>query len=117
MIDWSKPKKVRSTAAHNQMFSSDSGVPGTFVPNMSEEDKLKWKGKHINKGKDNARVELRKSFSFDGEYANVLLVVEKGEHHPYIKLSTNGKVAMSFSEWGELNLVVQEASTVVMNPE
>lgn len=50
LLDFNKPKKVRSTASHNEMFSSDSGVAGTYVANMSEEDKNRWKGKYVNGG-------------------------------------------------------------------
>ena len=46
-INWDKPKKARSTSAHNQMNSSDSGVAGTYVPNMSDEDRHSWKGKLV----------------------------------------------------------------------
>ena len=60
LLSFDKPKKVRSAEEHNKMFSSDSGIAGTYVPNMSKEDQLKWKAKHI-KG-DDERIEIRKEF-------------------------------------------------------
>ena len=47
LLCFDKPKKVRSTEEHNKTYMSDSGIAGTYVPNMSEEDKNKWKAKHI----------------------------------------------------------------------
>lgn len=58
LLSFEIPKKVRSTEDHNKIYSSDSGVEGTYVPNMSEEDRCKWKAKHI-KG-ENERIEIRK---------------------------------------------------------
>jgi hypothetical protein len=69
-------KKIRSTAEHNSKYGSDSGIPGTYVPNMSEEDKNKWKAKHI-KG-DDERIEIRKSFNG----VQILIVVFKKEFNP-----------------------------------
>lgn len=106
MIKWDKPKKVRSTKEHNETYMSDSGVAGTYVPNMSEDDKQAWKGKHINKGKDNARVEVRKTFSSRDNYAQMLMVITKGEG---VTISANGKMDMTFEELKEFNEVINEA--------
>ena len=51
LLSFDKTKKVRSTEEHNKMHMSDSGVDGTYVPNMSKEDNERWKGKLI-KGDD-----------------------------------------------------------------
>jgi len=59
LLSWEKPKKVRSTKDHNAMHSADCSVPGTYAPNMSQDDKLKWKAKKIG-GKD-PRIEVRKT--------------------------------------------------------
>jgi hypothetical protein len=61
LLSFEQPKKIRPTKEHNEMYSSDSGVAGTYVPNMSDEDRKRWKGKHI-KGEDE-RIEIRKSLS------------------------------------------------------
>lgn len=73
LLCFDKPKKIRNTKEHNEMYSSDSGVAGTYVPNMSEEDKNKWKAKHI-KGEDE-RIEIRKTING----VQLLIVVYKRE--------------------------------------
>lgn len=145
ILDFEKPKKVRSTEEHNDLFSSDSGVAGTFIPNMSKEDRYKWKAKHIT-GNDE-RVEIRKTLGG----SQVLIIVYKNSYHPpypeypttkysdsayhvnltkykektkewykrheNIKLSTNGKIDMSLNDYYELGLVIQEAFDVMMTSE
>lgn len=141
LLSFDKPKKLRSTEKHNAMYSSDCGVPGTFVPNMSKEDRLKWKAKHI-KG-DDERIEIRKDLGG----ANVLIVVYKNPFHPPcpkypdlrygdkgydkaykeyeekqklywashndIKISTNGKIDTSWKSWQELFDAVLEAKMLM----
>jgi hypothetical protein len=118
ILSFEKPKKVRSTEKHNEMFSSDSGVAGTYVPNMSEEDELKWKAKHI-KG-DDERVEIRKTI--DG--AQLLIVVyakarpvkynwnhidEWRKRHENVSISMNGKLSMTLVEYDEMKRAIDEA--------
>jgi hypothetical protein len=121
LIDFDKPKKVRSSEDHNQMHSSDSGVAGTYVPNMSDEDRKKWKGKHI-KGTDE-RIEIRKTISG----VQLLIVVYKDvrfthwkvnqeewyKNHNNVRLSMNGKLDMTFAEYDELTKVVEEAKILL----
>jgi len=59
ILCFDKPKKVRSTEEHNEMFQSDSGIAGTYVPNMSKDDAVKWKAKHV-KG-EHERIEIKKT--------------------------------------------------------
>ena len=125
ILSWDTPKKKRSTEEHNAMHSSDSGVEGTYVPNMSEDDNLKWKAKLINKGKANARVEIRKLFP--AKYAQVFIIValdgwdlsSKGETKDNtsglnVRISTNGAIAMTFKELNELNQAVEEAKKAII---
>jgi hypothetical protein len=121
LLCWDKPKKKRPTKAHNEKFQSDSGVDGTYVPNMSEDDKLKWKAKKIG-GKD-PRIEIRKTtegtlhseptgHGFDRNWwegrAQALLVVRwpLDENRPTVTFSSNGKAEFDLSE---LRDVLQEA--------
>lgn len=83
------------------MFSSDTNVAGTYVPNMSEASMVKWKAKRI-KGSD-PRVEIRKTI-LDG-HAQVLLVVREGS----VTMSANGKMNWTDSLWEDLNKAVAEA--------
>ena len=77
LLTFDKPKKVLSTEKHNKKFQSDSGMAGTYVPNMSKEDMNKWKAKHI-KGEDE-RIEIRKTFN---NGVQVLIIVYKKEYQP-----------------------------------
>ena len=51
ILSFETPKKLRSAEKHNEMYQSNAGVNGTYVPNMSKEDMNLWKAKHI-KGSD-----------------------------------------------------------------
>lgn len=127
MINWDTPKKIRSTEDHNRVNSSDCGVPGTYVPNMSMDDQRAWKGKHINKGKVGERIELRKTFDTCGNYAQVLVVLSDegfdkngsgvgfptGKERGNIKISANGKLEMTYDEWDELKDVISVAKSVM----
>jgi hypothetical protein len=108
-VNWDKPKKVHSTKEHNKMNSSDSGVAGTYVPNMSEENAYDWKGKIINRGKENVRAELRKTFSGDGHYAQVLIVI----NNEGLKMSANGSIQMTHIEHNQMNSAINEAKMLI----
>jgi len=109
---WDKPKKVRTTEEHNNTFVADGAPPGTFVPNMSEDDKRKWKAKLI-RGAD-PRVEIRKTTDGKrrgseqyGHYAQVLLVIREDGT---VVFSANGKAELSVNE---LIFAIAEASDVL----
>ena len=142
MLDFEKPKKIRSTEEHNKKYSSDSGVAGTFVPNMSKEDELKWKAKHIQG--DNERVEIRKTLGG----SNVLIIVYKNAYNPpypnypecgfnhpsyknlyakyqeeerewrkshnNVQISTNGKMDLTWDDWYDLYEAVKEAFVLLL---
>jgi hypothetical protein len=104
LISWDKPKKVASTEAHNNYYSSDSGIAGTYVPNMSREDMLKWKGKKFIKT-DNPRIEIRKTAG-----SNILIVVTlKRSGDSNFKISSNGKIELNYQEMQEFKQVIDEA--------
>ena len=122
ILNFDKPKKVLSTEKHNKEYSSDSGIDGTYVSNMSKEDKLKWKGKHI-KG-DIERIEIRT----EEPKTNLLVIVYKnpqieswgdvryGLHYndPYqIKMSMNGQSKWTMEQWSILHLAVNEAKEIL----
>jgi len=96
ILDWSEPKKARPTKEHNETFVADGAPPGTYVPNMSNEDKAKWRAKLIG-GKD-PRVEIRKTVTGiargsekQGPYAQVKLVVRPDKS---VRFSANGKAEL-----------------------
>lgn len=123
ILSFDKPKKVRSTQNHNDMFQSDSGVAGTYVQNMSKEDKLKWKAKHI-KGSDE-RVEIRKTFGG----TQLLIVVYKNRNevpynhsnmkewhkrHKDIVISMNGKADLTYDDFYDIREAVNEATEILL---
>lgn len=98
ILSWEKPKKARSTEEHNEGHQSDTGIPGTYVPNMGDADKRTWKAKKI--GGKRPRVEIRKTTDgpglVDGKntYAQMILVVTMDA----VQFSSNGKSVMSAEE-------------------
>jgi hypothetical protein len=121
ILSFEKPEKIRSTEEHNKMFSSDCGVAGTYVPNMSEEDRKKFKAKHI-KGEDE-RIEIRVEMG-----SNILIIVYKNpkvvkcdfhnykeyaKKHQNIQISMNGKLDLSFEQWENIGKAINEAKQIL----
>ena len=127
ILDFTPPKKILSSDEHNKQYMSDCGVRGTYVSNMSEEDMNRWKAKHINKGKPDARIELRKTFNgaelliivaLDGwNYKNETIEGDKYGHYKTkglnVRMSTNGPLMMTFSEFYDIEMVVNEAGDIL----
>lgn len=124
LLDFNKPSKIMTEQERQDKYTSDGAVPGTYVPNMSEEDMKKWKGKYI-KGKDE-RVEIRKSIN--GVQLVVIVYKEtryeektstysnetyKVFVHKNIHMSANGKIRLSFDEYQELLQVINEAQIIL----
>lgn len=113
ILMWAAPKKVRTTEEHNREYSSSSEVPGTYVPNMSKDDKYAWKAKMVGTQSPPLRVEIRKTFSGSdimgrsayGHYAQVVIVVTEDA----VQMSANGKIIMSSKEFHDLELAIKEA--------
>ena len=121
ILSFEKPEKLRPTEEHNEMFSSDSGIPGTYVSNMSEEDELKWKAKHI-KGSDE-RIEIRKTLECG---TNIVIKVHKrcltqdeydtapySKKHKDIVMSVNGKMDMTNTEYLQMLSAIYEAQEIL----
>ncbi|MFA5207551.1 MAG: hypothetical protein WC428_02725 [Candidatus Paceibacterota bacterium] len=125
ILSFEIPKKLRSADKHNEMFLSDSGIAGTYVPNMSNEDMNLWKAKHI-KG-DDERIEIRKTL--DG--VQLLIVIYKkskvvkwnkgncnhdeyNKKHGNVRMSMNGKLDMSMDDYWDLTEVVKEALEILL---
>lgn len=107
VLDFAKPAKLQPTALWNEAHQSDSDVAGTYVPNMSETDKQKWKAKQIA-GSD-PRVEIRKTISNHGDYAQMLVIVRKDE----VVISGNGRMNFSEANWQDLFEAVNEAKALL----
>jgi len=111
ILYWGKIKKARTTAEHNARNSSDCGVPGTFVPNMSDRDRYRWKAVKI--GGKVPRVEVRKTVAGkspldgSGTFAQILILVFADRE----QISMNGKALL---DAGELADAVVEARTALL---
>lgn len=129
LLDFTKPAKVIIEAGF------EDGPTGGYVPQMSEADATRWKSKHFNIGKENARIELRKTFTginngqgstnitifvaLDGwDYATkheARTANVKGEWFHTdtrglnVRMSMNGPALMTFDQFNEIAQIVDEA--------
>lgn len=111
ILSWDKPKKLRPSKEHNDRYQSDSGVAGTYVPNMSAEDKRKWKAKLI-KGED-PRVEIRKTIDRDYAHAHSSVQMLMVVRMVTVSLSFNGTAHFNKMDYDNLTNAVHEARTVL----
>lgn len=125
ILSWDQPEKVMAKEEWKSI-SADSAPPGVFTPNMSEEDKLKWKAKYF--GGRLPRVEIRKT-TVNG--TQVLIMVTLGgfphkvdkyypdgmEHKSQkcnVRISQNGPAFYSFDDWNNFNAAIEEARQVLL---
>ena len=137
LISFDKPAKVEIDAGF------DGGPVGGYVPQMSEQDSVRWRAKLVNGGKDGARVELKKKFTginngqgstqvsmivaLDGwDYAakhEARTANVKGEWFHTdtrglnVRMSMNGPLLMTFEQFAEINQAVQEAADVLRDTQ
>lgn len=117
ILSFEKPKKLRSTDEHNKEHMSDCGVPGTYVPNMSLDDQRKFRAVHI-KG-EHERIEIRTLIG--GVNCNIFVYKDQYQpkyssgnsewrkKHRNVQFSMNGKMDVSFEEWSNIQLAINEA--------
>ena len=131
ILMWDKPEKAMSVEKWKSI-SADSAPPGVYTPNMSKEDKYRWKAKKV--GGKYPRVEIRKTFTAVGDsakkdskwphehaHSEMLMVVSlggvlrKGYHYSdvAIMISANGPVAITKAEWSDFKKAVDEAFEVL----
>ena len=122
LLDFTKPAKVKIDAGF------EDGPTGGYVPQMSKSNAQRWKAKHFNLGKENARVELRKNFGMTQVFVIVALdgwdLAAKGESRGpskssgsyyrdtkglNVRMSMNGPLLMTFDQFNEINQIVEEA--------
>lgn len=103
-LSFLKPDKVLPTSEHNDYYSSDTNVAGTYVPNMSLADKKKWKAKVIS-GTD-PRVEIRKTTI---NHIQFLLVVRRNN----ITMSANGKIELEREDFEDFKAAIYEALNIL----
>lgn len=126
ILSWDKPEKARSSAAHAAMYQSDSGVDGTYVPNMSREDVMRWKAKFTGyKARPpHPQVEIR----YGGGLVIIVCLHEGYTYNHYkaegrksfgkvygstvglnLHISTNGPLQWTFDTLAEMNQAIAEA--------
>lgn len=108
ILNFGKPPKARSSEKHNEDHQSDTGIPGTYMPNMSEAWRRTFKAKHI-KG-DDERVEIRKGLD---NGVQVLIVVRGAGVEGSLEMSANGRMKWNPREWGSLTTAIYEAINVL----
>jgi hypothetical protein len=128
-LHWDKPRRAKSHEEWSSL-SADGAPPGVYTPNMSQEDKLKWKAKHF--GGKLPRVEIRKTAGSqvkivvslkgrpwhrrklwrDGEYKKV----DCG-HDDNVVISMNGPAHFTFDEIDQLQSAIYEARQVLLLKE
>ena len=127
VLCWDKPEQIMSKDEWASMVF-DGGPPGSYVPNMSSEDRAKWKAKFI--GGKYARVEIRKTFT-EVQHVQTLVIVSlsgapmgkrgwSGEKKDFgeelnLKISMNGSAHLTFEDFESLRKAVDEARAVLEN--
>lgn len=127
LLDFTEPKKVKIDAGF------DGGPVGGYVPQMSDDDARRWKAKKVNIGKDDARIELRRSFKHSQVFIIVALdgwnLAAKHEaraknpdgrwHHTdtrglNVRMSMNGPILTTFDDFAEINQIIEEAKAYLI---
>lgn len=130
LLNFDKPNKVAIDAGF------EDGPPGGYVPQMDVTDAQRWKAKKFNIGKENARIELRKTFTGinNGQGSTQVTIFvaldgwEFATKHEYrsaktstsdwfhtdtrglnVRMSMNGPLLMTFETFKEINDIVTEA--------
>lgn len=105
VLTWEKPPRAEPYAEWAK-YQADGAPPGTWVPNMSDEWKLRWKAKMAGQRSDDLRTEVRKTTAgLHGDHVQVLMVVRPDS----VRMSMNGTAEFSEREWAELPRAVDEA--------
>ena len=120
ILTFEKPKKIMDAKEREEKYSSDSGVPGTFVPNMTQADRERYKAKIV--AGDVPRIEIRvshdcemlikvKNTKFGRGKGWNSLEEKKGYEHGYdnIKMSMNGAANFTYDEWQIFKQAMDEA--------
>jgi len=124
ILKFNKPKNILSTQDHNNAYASNAAAAGTYVPNMSEQDKREWKAKHI-KGKY-PRIEIRKTIEGNDPTlssqlwgytttarpncsAQMLIIVRPGS----VIMSANSRMAFDVDAWEQMKRAVNEAIEIL----
>lgn len=106
VLCWEKPEKAESYEAWAR-YQAECAPPGTYVPNMSDAWKARWKARMLGQRSGDLRVEVRKSTGiYRGGSVQVKLVA--GDDGT-VTMSMNGTAELTRQEFTELGAAVAEA--------
>jgi len=118
ILSWDKPARKNTSEEHEKTYSSDSGIPGTCMPNMSLDDRKKWKAKLTKHTLGRPQVEIRKEIMETSVLIVVSLVGKATvgkQTGGNIRISANGPIVMGYTTWQTMQDAIQEANTFLKN--
>lgn len=112
ILRWDKPSRAVSVEEWKSR-QADGAPPGTYIPNMSDEDASTWRAEIKGKTTENPVVEIRRSLGMQllvrvaryGTFRDKYGYTYDGD----IAISMNATCYMSFAEWQELHQCINEA--------
>jgi len=100
VLTWDKPKQVISVDEWKNICA-DGVPPGVYTPNMSEEDRKRWKAKLVGKTTDDPRVEIRVCHP-----CQILIVVRPDG---VARMTMNGGAEFSIQDLADFQIAIHEA--------
>lgn len=115
VLMWEKPKQIMSKEERDS-YQADGAPPGTWMPNMSREDSMRWKAKIVGKTLGFPQVELRRNgmviiLSKKGyKYNGYDTRQSKGKEHKtkVVHIASSGSQAMNMQEYEEFMQALKE---------
>lgn len=98
VLMWDKPKKKLSKEEWAESYGFEDGPTGGYLPNMSKEDKLRWKAKITGKKLGFPQVEIRKTTENGSQ---ILLIINLGDGYNYKYYKAVNPEAKSYEEYNE----------------
>jgi hypothetical protein len=124
VLDWNKPERAMPVEQW-QAISADGAPPGVWTPNMSDQDRERWKAKLVGVRKGEPQVEIRKSTPGGQMVIIVGLRAYTFKHYSpdargyantqgkNLHISHSGPAIMTFADFEQLAQAVAEARQVL----
>lgn len=118
---WDKPDRVQSVEEWKS-WQADSAPPGTYVPNMSDADRARWKAKKVGFKAGHPQIEIRKDstvivVSLHGGYKYNGYGSDKPHSPPTgginLHIATAGPIRWTWQEWAECQQAIAEARAIL----